>query len=104
MRSRYGWRKWERWCYGFDMPAGQTFSYVDGEHDSWEQQKNADAVFNSLLERANKKIPEADVITDVIVGCFLTEDTAGTLIKCRYPYKMCAFKSYHHEFRLYTNI
>ena len=78
-RWKYGWLKWERSCYAFDMVAGQAFSFIDGEQNAWEQQKNADIVFNGPLEKANKKIKEADLITDVIVGCFLTEDLTGKI-------------------------
>ena len=76
MKARYGWLKWEKWCIAFDMIVGQVFTYVDGEEDG-ARKKNADVHFNSPLERANKKIKEPDVITDVILGCFLTEDTNG---------------------------
>ena len=75
-KARYGWRRWEQWCVAFDMVEGQVFTYVDGDEDG-SGKKNADSNFQKPLERANKKIKEEDVITDVVVGCFLTEDTAG---------------------------
>ena len=78
MKSRYGWRKCERWCYAFDMVASQVSSYVDGEEDSWERQGNRD-MFRVFLEQANKKVKEPDMTTDVTVGCFLTEDSAGKI-------------------------
>ena len=76
MKARYGWRRWEKWCIAFDMVDGQVITYVDGEEDG-ARKKNKDTVFNIPLERANTKIKEADTITDVILGCFLTEDTNG---------------------------
>ena len=76
MKARYGWRRWEQWCVAFDMDVGQVFTFVDGNEDG-SGKKNADAYFNSPLEGANKKIKDPYLITDVIVGCFLTEDIAG---------------------------
>ena len=29
----YGWKRWEQWCVGFDMVAGQIVTYVDGLYD-----------------------------------------------------------------------
>ena len=31
--KRYGWKRWEQWCAGFDMEVGQVFTYVDGLFD-----------------------------------------------------------------------
>ena len=76
MKARYGWRRWEQWCVAFDLDVGQVFTYVDGDEDG-ARKKNANDVFNKPLERANMKIKEPFLITDVIVGCFLTEDIAG---------------------------
>ena len=76
MKARYGWRKWEQWCIAFDMEVGQVFTYVDGDEDG-ELKINANTTFDIPLKRANMKIKEPNLITDVIVGCFLTEDIAG---------------------------
>ena len=89
--AREGWQAWKRQCWGFDTVAGQSFSFIDGEQNAWEQQRNADATFNDHFERANKKIKEADLITDVVVGCFLTEDLAGKIGYGGYNFKKSLF-------------
>ena len=76
MKARYGWRRWEKWCFAFDMIEGKVFTHVDGDEDG-SRPRNKEKEFTIPLERANKKIKEPDVITDVILGCFLTEDTNG---------------------------
>ena len=75
-KARYGWRRWEQWCVAFDMEVGQIFTFVDGYEDG-SSKKNADVEFNEPLKRANSKIKDPYFITDVIAGCFLTEDSAG---------------------------
>ena len=75
-KARYGWRRWEQWCVAFDMEVGQVFTVVDGDEDG-SSKTNLDLQFNTPLERANSKIKDPYLITDVIVGCFLTEDGAG---------------------------
>ena len=91
MKARYGWRKWEQWCVAFDMEVGQVFTYVDGDEDG-ELKINANTTFDIPLERANMKVKEPNLITDVIVGCFLTEDTAGN-----YKYFNLLHKSFAYE-------
>ena len=59
----------------YDMDAGKIITYVDGDEDG-ASIHNPDVMFNDALAKANKKLPEANIITDVLVGCFLTEDTA----------------------------
>ena len=74
-KAKYGWYRWEQWCVGFDMEAGKVFTYVDGDEDGASTQ-NADAAFLNPMKRANTKIKEPNLITDVLVGCQLTEDGA----------------------------
>ena len=74
-KARYGWRRWEQWCMAFDIEAGQIIGYVDGDEDGFSL-ANADEQFLNPLKEANKKIKEENVVTDVLVGCALTEDVA----------------------------
>ena len=76
MKGAYGWRRWEKWCVAFDMEVGQIFTYVDGDEDG-ATKTNADTNFKNPLESANHKIKEKDMITDVLVGCYLTDDSVG---------------------------
>ena len=75
----YGWQRWEKWCLAYDLDMGKTIAYVDGKEDG-NIKRNLEAKDNADLKRANSKIRNPDVITDVLIGCQLTDDIAGTQI------------------------
>ena len=75
-RARYGWHRWERWCIAYDTDNGQVFSFVDGDFDG-DTKVDPDTQFKDPTKRANAKIKDPNMVTDVLIGCQLAEDTAS---------------------------
>ena len=76
--TRYGWRRWARLCVNWDMPNGKVTTYANGIHDGTAN-LNPD-VFSGPRKDVNSKIRIPNLITDVLFGCSVTEDTAGNEI------------------------